>query len=175
MTKNMINKIIRTKQALRQALWSISRDKEIEEITVSELCRQANINRTTFYKYYSVPVDLINEYVEEICQHALYEITRNHDPKNEHDLYQIMLDTCHFYYRNQEIISMFVRNGKTILPIMQRFFANGLSNGLKDNSLSSYISGGVSAIILQWGLNGFKQSPEEIADLLTTYTYRLMS
>ena len=50
-----------TKALLKNALIHILQKKPIEKITIYELCDQAQINRTTFYKYYGSQYDLLND------------------------------------------------------------------------------------------------------------------
>jgi len=50
-----------SKSLLKNALLELLRTKPIGKISVYELCTQAQINRTTFYKYYGSPYDLLND------------------------------------------------------------------------------------------------------------------
>ena len=44
-------RIAKTKSRLTAALSVLAAQKPIDKITVSELCKEATVNRTTFYKY----------------------------------------------------------------------------------------------------------------------------
>ena len=55
----MDKRILNTKKKLTNALLEILKNKNIKDITVLELCKKANINRTTFYKYYKDVDDLV--------------------------------------------------------------------------------------------------------------------
>ena len=65
-------RIEKTKKKLRDALKKLSRVQPIDQISVSRLCQEASINRTTFYKYYAVPSDIEKELIDE----ALEEIAK---------------------------------------------------------------------------------------------------
>ncbi len=43
----------KTKQRIIDAFWSLYESTRIEKITVKEICTKANINRSTFYEYFS--------------------------------------------------------------------------------------------------------------------------
>lgn len=45
----------------KNALIELLGEKPLEKITVYEICRKAQINRTTFYKYYGSPSDLLED------------------------------------------------------------------------------------------------------------------
>ena len=54
-------RVIRTKAAIREAFLSLLQKKNAEEITVTELAREANIERKTFYLHYNNIGDIIDE------------------------------------------------------------------------------------------------------------------
>ena len=56
-----------TKRLLRESIIKLLGKQTIYDITVSQLCEDAGINRSTFYKYYNN----IREIYEEIEQEAL--------------------------------------------------------------------------------------------------------
>ena len=56
-------KVINTKRKLSRSLISLLTSKSITEIDVSELCKKAGINRTTFYKHYASLYHLLDELI----------------------------------------------------------------------------------------------------------------
>lgn len=58
----MENQRVRISKAMLKAgLLRLLREKPLSQITVYELCKASQINRTTFYKYYGSQEDLLNE------------------------------------------------------------------------------------------------------------------
>ncbi|WP_421017157.1 TetR/AcrR family transcriptional regulator [Furfurilactobacillus cerevisiae] len=55
-------RIKKTKLALRAALFTLLQKKPITKISVASLCRQAKINRRTFYIHYEKITDIFEEY-----------------------------------------------------------------------------------------------------------------
>ena len=49
---NMDARILNTKKKVTNTLLVLLKKQHLEDITVLELCEKADINRTTFYKYY---------------------------------------------------------------------------------------------------------------------------
>ncbi len=79
----MENQRIRiTKRMLREALIRLLGKKPIEKIRVQELCQEAQINRTTFYKYYGNQYDLMNEIQAEFLQQVEKHFADDDNPKN---------------------------------------------------------------------------------------------
>ncbi|MBQ6042884.1 MAG: TetR/AcrR family transcriptional regulator [Clostridia bacterium] len=69
--KNSADKrVVRTKNAIRNAFASLYSEMPFEDITVTDLARRAGINRKTFYNYYS-GVHSIAEEIESELETAL--------------------------------------------------------------------------------------------------------
>jgi AcrR family transcriptional regulator len=77
----MDKRIINTKKKLTNTLLILIKDKRIQDITVLELCKQAKINRTTFYKYYKDVEDLVNKTEDSLLvelEQNIEDIKRNY-------------------------------------------------------------------------------------------------
>lgn len=77
----MDKRILKTKKKLTSTLLNLIEEKNIKKITVLELCEKANINRTTFYKYYSDVDDLVNKIEESLLldlENNITDIKRNY-------------------------------------------------------------------------------------------------
>lgn len=60
------NRYFRSALAMDEALIALLEKKDLEYITVRELCRQAGVNRSTFYLHYETIADLLSETLEMI-------------------------------------------------------------------------------------------------------------
>lgn len=85
-----------TKQMIENALLALLEEKNLEKITVLELCKKAEVNRTTFYKYYGSPFDVLESIIESFfC--GLREAS--HIDNNGNIFSENML---HYLYENKE-------------------------------------------------------------------------
>ena len=77
----MDKRILNTKKKVTNTLLVLLKDYRLEDITVLMLCKKADINRTTFYKYYKDVNDLVlkieNSLINDLKQHIV-EIKRNY-------------------------------------------------------------------------------------------------
>ena len=71
----MDKRIIRTKKKLTNTLLTTLKTKKVKDITVLDLCKDANINRTTFYKYYKDIEDLLFKIEESLIAELEKNIT----------------------------------------------------------------------------------------------------
>lgn len=61
----MYYRAAQTKEQIAKAFLELLQEKTIGDITVSEVCEKARLNRTTFYKHYRSCGDIITELEEE--------------------------------------------------------------------------------------------------------------
>lgn len=62
------SKYFHTAVKFNEALLKLLEKKPFEYITVSELCKEAGVNRSTFYLHYENTVDLLNETTQYVMQ-----------------------------------------------------------------------------------------------------------
>ena len=96
----MNRKIQMTKRCIREALFECLKEKDINKITISSLCEKADINRSTFYKYYGSQYDVVKEMEHEVIQ--LINAQLNDQPK-ETSFIQLL----QFLKSNKETIKIF--------------------------------------------------------------------
>ena len=70
--------VIRTKKAIKSALFKILETKDLSAVTITELTKKANINRRTFYTHYRNITDILND-VEGDLVAALTKLLQRFD------------------------------------------------------------------------------------------------
>ena len=63
-----------TKQAIRDGFLRLLAEKPIEKISVTEICREADINRGTFYAHYSDPYELKRSLEDQLSDTLLISL-----------------------------------------------------------------------------------------------------
>jgi AcrR family transcriptional regulator len=56
-----------TKLLLKNALIDIMKTKSIHLISIKEICEEADVNRSTFYRHYNTQYDLYDEIIEDLA------------------------------------------------------------------------------------------------------------
>ncbi|MCT4488201.1 TetR/AcrR family transcriptional regulator [Levilactobacillus parabrevis] len=88
-------RVVRTKQALREAFRKLAQQYRFREITVQQLTAEANINRKTFYLHFESIDDLADSFTAEIADQLLDLILQEpaeHDPLNNSGVWFARLD-----------------------------------------------------------------------------------
>ena len=81
-----------TKRLLLEALLLLIEKKHISQVSVTELCAKAGINRATFYKHYGTPNDILSEVSRRYTREMLH-LQENAGEKN---IAQIIEANCVF-------------------------------------------------------------------------------
>ncbi len=64
----------RSKAALKEAFLTLLKTKDPDEITVTELCQMAGLNRSTFYTHYHYTDNLIREIVWDSVRNVYHDL-----------------------------------------------------------------------------------------------------
>lgn len=180
----------RTREALRTALLRLLKTKPLKSITVSELAREADINRATFYTHYQDVNDLFTSLQNELCDvcrniiysHAEEAVHRSHEGL-VHDVFEYFDDNVEVFdlmFDNADDESFFntimqivydgiITNMAPYEAVIERMKAQGYTGktyqqvcrNLCDYQFS-YAAGGVVNIIRKWIEGGRKESVDEI-------------
>ncbi len=80
MAEKKINRRVQyTREALRNALIDLATEKPLHSITVTDICAQADINRSTFYLHYKDIQSLLNEIEDDMLAQMDVVMTQNHN------------------------------------------------------------------------------------------------
>ena len=64
-------RIARTRSSLRQALFALTRERSLDEISISDIAERAGINRSTYYQHYSDKDTLLAEALDAVIDDAI--------------------------------------------------------------------------------------------------------
>ena len=171
-----------SKQLLKASLLRLLQKKDIIKISVAELCREAEINRTTFYRHYETPNDVLMEiasdYIKEFCNFSLSANT-------SHDRYNEVAQLCRFLYHHADMAKLLLRNNTNgaITKIFYELRADFVGTRkilykgapVDDDTLrlfSGFFSAGIETLISRWLVEDIAKTPEEIANLICYSFYR---
>lgn len=170
---NMENQRIRlTKKMLKSALMDLLKEKPIGKIAIRELCTRAEINHTTFYKYYGSQYELLDEiesnYFDEL-EHCLIEdgaetcdglVAALRFLENEKECWRVLINTVH----DEEFAGRLFN-----LPVVCKLLDENIKieqDENRRNYIRLFICQGGYAIIRQWLNQNSGESPEVIAELI---------
>lgn len=188
------SKYFNTAKKMDLALISLLKKKPFDYITVSELCKEAKVNRTTFYLHYENTLDLLEETTQYILEGFL-SYFKSDSASLLFDIPNTPLDELNFvnskyltpyltYIRdNKEVFSTALSHIKTFDfenvyermfkhifgPILDRF------NYPKNDQryVMAYYLNGINAISFEWVKDDCKKSIEKVSKIIDTCVFGL--
>lgn len=174
-------RIIKTKRNLYEALLSLMKDKEFEDIKVNDICNKALINRSTFYSHYEDKYELFTDLIDYFKNELKEELYKNNNIKNIKEYYIELINLFLTYIekRQNEFLSIIINNRNSIIiDILYDTISEEVNKHIKEynkiyfknipNELSSkFYLGGVVSVSINWLKNINKYSKEDIINYLT--------
>jgi len=171
-----------TRKCIKDSFIQLLRKKSLDKITVKSICDAAEINRTTFYKYYMDPYDLMEQLEEDILRELLQKI----EVSNSKDLEDILITVLNEVIENRELYDiLFYKqdghafNDKLILLCYQVRQPELLSkipaaSVIEKEWFYYYLIQGSSSILDCWIREGMKEDIRKVAGFICKMYYRLL-
>ena len=74
-TTHIDRRVVKTKRAIKEAFAKLLTQKDINDITISDIAAEANINHKTFYNYYGGIYEVVGEIEDDIVRLIDKEVT----------------------------------------------------------------------------------------------------
>ena len=169
-------RVLMTKKLLKESVLELMEDKPLNKITIKEICENADVNRTTFYKYYGDQYALVKDAEQEMLEKTsefLLNLSTENDKleslivfldyvKNNGDTFRILLDKnsdTDFRYN-----LMFVAMQK----VMVEKFNIDIRDKDKKYVYCMIVMGAIDTIAL-WIKTGFDKDVPEVAELMYNF------
>lgn len=175
MEKKINQRVALTKRLVHEGLLRLLEKEPVESINVSELCREAGINRATFYKHYYSPHDVLAEIEAKVAddlEKAQYAIA----PAESSTMVTRLEGLCTYFKNNSNTIRLLVKSkmdadlskvfetfpndANTMIERYTRF------NNKNKPLIASFLSFGIYSMIIRWIIDDIPLTPREIAALI---------
>ena len=165
-----------TKKLLKDSLIDMLEKESIHKISIRELCEQAGINRSTFYKYYGNQYELLEDMENELLEHIWGVDTENILIQPEMNVERIA-SLLSYFESCYQLVRLLVNNNvdpafpeKVIsLPEIKALATQRLGEGYSAQQLdylATFLINGSFHMIRQWINKEERESPMDIAALL---------
>ena len=181
------SKYFNTAKRMDKALIALLEEKSFEYITVSEICKEAGVNRSTFYLHYENTVDLLNETARFILDGfmAYFNDERKSIAKK---LVETSLEELNFISDDylHPYLSYIRYNKKIFLTVLshsESFGFNEVFQKLYENIFNPILErfdypladrkyvmmfylNGITAIVTEWLKDGCEKSISEVSQII---------
>ncbi|WP_141504631.1 TetR/AcrR family transcriptional regulator [Paenibacillus luteus] len=177
---------IRTKNLLRRALIELIEENGVEAITVSDITKKADINRGTFYLHYRDVSDLLEQNKHEILEGLKDIIVNLNLPDllvyaSKDEPYPTIIKVFEYFTVHTEFFKVILgpKGDPSYSDQIKTFMKNQLMNKIPEwqpeeskiivppGYLIAFITSANLGILQHWFETGLKESPEELALIIT--------
>ncbi len=182
MEKNVDLRVKRTYKLLAEALIKLMGKKPFEKITITDICDEAMIHRTTFYTHFEDKYALLRYAMSTIEDpYDSIEVEEKTFSGYKHYYMKIAENTLGYINKNIDIFRIFLK--KNCEDSFITYFRRALNKKLEDRFyeaekssgvplpvpvpvLANLYSGGCISVIVWWIENDMPCSPEELLEYL---------
>ena len=165
-----------TRHLLRTALLELMQEKNLSQITIRELCEQADLNRTTFYLHYTDQTALLRDVEKEVLDQTRAYMKDIHTDRNTIRLVQTFLE----YIRKNDLAFRTLLCRDDSEHFRRRFVIELRSLMAPDlpeygtprqtQYTLSFMMFGSLYLVIEWIGNDYQETAEEMARLIFRLT-----
>lgn len=176
----MKNNTLSGRDSLCQTFLEMARKMPVRRITVTELCRTAGLNRSTFYDNFETVVDLKNEAVDSLTRGFFYESIAIMDEPYPLEkaktvitalLERIGQEKKLFRHLIEDDYTAQYFNSDVTLDFFENRFSKERFEEYEDYLL--FFRAGTGSIVNRWVLDDCKESADEMARSIVGILHRL--
>lgn len=171
MNKENNRRAMLTKKILENKLIELLKEKRIEQISISKLCENAGINRSTFYKHYMNQYDLLNNIEKKVLDKMIdyldmfiennntktLELMLIYIQENKNIFYVLLCSDYHLHFQKKFIEI-------AITPIKSKL--SDFFDMHPSEYIYNYVIMGSFSVIGNWIINDFDISCEKLSHLI---------
>ncbi|GBF75389.1 TetR family transcriptional regulator [Paenibacillus sp. 598K] len=178
-----MSRVRTTQRKLKDALLRLMQVQPLNQITISQLTKEAGVHRSTYYYYYYLIEDVLGAIVDETMQQLQFAIKRPYENVKQIAINDEVLPSSvelftHIYERkeyyalllNKERGLVFQNRLVDVLfELFQTHFTPAVIHGGADwgEEQSMYSVYGILGLIKLWAEHDFQRTPQEMALQLT--------
>lgn len=166
MEKKLDLRIIKTKTALHQALLQLLQKKNLKKISITEICRTANVNRGTFYLHFSDVDDLFTEIFKEIMNNLRLSYQEPHVQTPSFKVEMLNPNTIKIFQHIHKNIAFYEIIISKNVPMMYYYLLFEeinilvkkdiiIEDSIDEDIYAAYHANTILGIILHWYKTGF--------------------
>lgn len=162
------------KNYISTALLLLMEQHDYQSITITDIAKKAGVSRMTYYRTYSSKEDILVQYFDDIASNFLSEIKS----RPNITLYQLAVQFFTFFHkyanlipalRKANLLELVFRNFTENLKIFYTDLLGRQDLTTTENYHLNFSAGGLSVALVLWSENGYKETPEELAQIITRF------
>lgn len=170
-----------TKMLLNDSFLRLLEEKPLARVTVKDICEDADLNRSTYYKYFTDPYDQMSKLEINIIEEMYTNIEASKDiSQNDYSsLYAIIKKLLEFIQAKKDMFRILLSNNgdislqKDILTVFaEKLLPPDFKIAAEHSTLLQefiFISNGSFGMIYYWLMTDKNESAEELAKRISSF------
>ena len=159
-----------SQEKIEKAFVTLLQEKELNQITVTDICKMTGINRTTFYNNYLDIYGLADKIrlrlIQDVCDLYHDERTKKYNSNDFSKIFRLIKENQLFFKTYFKL-----ENDPNVLPSVEEFqYDTNLAKQIYNDQYIEYhidfFKAGFNAIVKKWLENGCMESPDEINQII---------
>lgn len=174
-----------TQKVITDAFLELLKEKPMNKVTVKEICDKAQINRSTFYKYYKDCYDLLDQLEER----AITDLEARIRDVKKSGMKNVLVPVLKALRSLQPLFLSVQANGQSaeisnvsrsfLWRLMARCFRAIPMPTVRDKEMQkqvyAFLSGGCNNMVEYWIYSGMKEEPEVLAQQIELFCNSLLA
>ena len=161
-----------TKEWIFQALMLLMKTKDLNKISITEVCTKAGVSRMAFYRNYNIIEDVIMERMDQVFIDFLDQAFAgvNFDTHNT----TLLFFRC---FRNEKVLIenliksnanylLLSKCNEYLIKLTKRIAVKTYDDPIKESYIAKFYVGGFFCVLMEWTQNGMNESDHHMANIL---------
>ena len=174
-------RVLKTRQKLQRSLLALLKDSRIEDISITEVCSEAGLNRNTFYAHYTDLYQLLDEVKSTYLEYFISEISEYRRTgagtqkmityflkliDASRDFFSVLFSDNSGPVFLRSLVSMCLEDAVShVRPELE---------SMSVSDYSAFVIGGVSNMIHEWFKDDNPISAEDMGARINYFVYRIV-
>ena len=171
-----------TRRLMKDALLELLEETELANITVTAVCERADVHRSTFYKYYADPSELLRE-IEKDFLHRIPVPPETLDQKSQEDLIAAAAAFFDSVRKNSKAVrTLFSQSaGDDFASRMVDYLCDGYipigtaADPVAERLTRLYIANGTVGMLREWVIADCPGSSRRLAEMMYFLSRKVIS
>lgn len=165
-------RVLKTQKLIKESLLELLKSNSLKDISVTEICEHAFVNRVTFYDHFSNKEQLLNSIIEDIKEDIIKELKKDNSIYDFNKNYRKILEKVINYFDNNKNyfnVSLIDHNNTLLfVSSLHKIFIEYLGETITSDNIentkimSQFFSGALVSVIFYWIRYDNKISKEDL-------------
>ena len=184
--KKVDRRVKYTKMVLKESFITLLEKKDISQITIKEICEEADINRATFYAHYNDQYDLLRKIENELLDNINFHLAEYDQQNNNVNIVKTTEKIFEYLRENARVYKLLLNEHgdfsfqkKLMMLVYDKIITeitdnNNITKGAAEYVYSFTITG-IIGVVQKWFDDDMEKSSHFMAEMVIKLTLGLIS